>query len=107
MRKQIVKRMVLSTIHVSQAHILEKQSRCRTAGFEGHAQYGYAPKIAVRLFLYVNAIRRYVAIDAKLSQSCADLFAWADVHVHPHYLVHLMYPSHRPLVSYIYSNKCS
>ena len=30
-RKQIVKRMVLSTIHVSQAHILEKQSRRRTA----------------------------------------------------------------------------
>lgn len=108
MRKQIVKRMVLSTIHVSQAHILEKQSRCRTAGFEGHAQYGYAAENPPSgFFLYVNAIRRYVAIDAKLSQSCADSFAWADVHVHPHYLVHLMYPSHRPLVSYIYSNKCS
>lgn len=28
-------RMVLSTIHVSQAHILEKQSRCRTVDFPG------------------------------------------------------------------------
>ncbi len=34
-------RMVLSTIHVSQAHILEKQSRCRTVDFPGslHAEW--------------------------------------------------------------------
>ena len=51
--KQIVKRMVLSTIHVSQAHILEKQSRCRTAGFEGHAQYGYAAENPPSGFFYM------------------------------------------------------
>ena len=51
--KQIVKRMVLSTIHVSQAHILEKQSRCRTAGFEGHAQYGYAAEKPPSGFFYM------------------------------------------------------
>ena len=95
--------MVLSTIHVSQAHILEKQSRAGRPDLKGMPNMGMPPKIRRPAFLYVNAIRRYVAIDAKLSQSCADLFAWADVHVHPHYLVHLMYPSHRPLVSYIYS----
>jgi hypothetical protein len=53
MWKQIVKRMVLSTIHVSQAHILEKQSRCRTAGFEGHAQYGYAAEKPPSGFFYM------------------------------------------------------
>lgn len=51
--KQIVKRMVLSTIHVSQAHILEKQSRRRTAGFEGHAQYGYAAENPPSGFFYM------------------------------------------------------
>jgi hypothetical protein len=45
--------MVLSTIHVSQAHILEKQSRCRTAGFEGHAQYGYAAENPPSGFFYM------------------------------------------------------
>ncbi len=38
-RKQIVKRMVLSTIHVSQAHILEKQSRRRTADSTGSPKW--------------------------------------------------------------------
>ena len=37
--KQIVKRMVLSTIHVSQAHILEKQSRRRTADSTGSPKW--------------------------------------------------------------------
>ncbi len=38
-RKQIVKRMVFSTIHVSQAHILEKQSRRRTADSTGSPKW--------------------------------------------------------------------
>lgn len=56
-RKQIVKRMVLSTIHVSQAHILEKQSRCRTAGFDGRAPMRVGcRKSTVRLFLFVGEL---------------------------------------------------
>ena len=49
--KQIVKRMVLSTIHVSQAHILEKQSRRRTADSTVRP-YGWIQESTVRLFLY-------------------------------------------------------
>ena len=43
--------MVLSTIHVSQAHILEKQSRRRTADSTVRP-YGWIQESTVRLFLY-------------------------------------------------------
>lgn len=58
--------MVLSTIHVSQAHIHEKQSRCRTMDFPGLLRVEWISEILPSGFFFYCflADRLFVGKDA-------------------------------------------